>query len=117
MAPSDPIRDRLAQLAPRTPEEEEGALKEILQELVLFALSNAGFFDVDHHSGEPYETTDWTIAIDGPAGTIEWSTDTFAVDENANALRWGTMFSFWFDSDTAPTNAVHTLEFFKPGDP
>lgn len=46
MAPSDPIRDRLAQLAPRTPEEEEGALKEILQEVVLFALSNAGFFEL-----------------------------------------------------------------------
>ena len=80
-------------------------------------ITNAGFRDVDHHSGEPYATTDWDITIDGPSGTVEWSTDTFASDEDANALRWGTMFSFWFDADLPPDGATHTLEFFKPGQP
>ncbi len=81
------------------------------------SITNVGFRDVDHHSGEPYATTDWTIAVDEPQGTVEWFTDTFATDQNANALRWGTMFSFWFDSDAAPEGLIHTLGLFKPGDP
>lgn len=81
------------------------------------SITNVGFRDVDHHSGEPYTTTDWSIAVDEPQGTVEWFTDTFATDENANALRWGTMFSFWFDSDAAPDGLVHTLGLFKPGSP
>ena len=48
---------------------------------------------------------------------MEWSTDTFATDQNANALRWGTMFTFWFDADVPPAGALHTLELFKPGVP
>jgi hypothetical protein len=80
-------------------------------------ISNAGFRDVEHHSGEPYSTADWDIAIDGAAGTISWSTDTFDVDEFANALRWGTTFSFWFDADAAPAGLGHTLDLFKPGSP
>jgi hypothetical protein len=75
------------------------------------SIGNAGFTDVDHHSGEPYDTSDWTIAIDEPNGVISWS----AVDmgANTNALRWGTTFTFWFDSDTPPTTMVHELDLFK----
>lgn len=80
-------------------------------------ITNAGFRDVDHHSGEVYDTTDWTIAVGSPPGSVDWSTSTFDTDENANALRWGTMYSFWFDADVPPFGAVHTLELFKPGAP
>lgn len=45
MAPSDLLRDRLSIYSPGSPEEEEDALKEILQEVILFGLSNAGFFE------------------------------------------------------------------------
>ncbi len=74
-------------------------------------IDNAGFHDIDHHSGEPYDTSDWTIAVDGPNGTITWS----AVDmgANTNALRWGTLFTFWFDSDTPPQEMTHALNLFK----
>jgi hypothetical protein len=74
-------------------------------------LGNAGFHDVDHHSGEPYDTSDWTIEVDGPNGKITWS----AVDmgANTNALRWGTAFSFWFDSDLPPVDMIHTLDLYK----
>ncbi len=80
-------------------------------------ISGAGFRDVDHHSGEPYATTDWTIEIDD--GTISWFTDDFGADQNANALRWGTMFTFWFDAAVATLekDPVHTLGLFKPGLP
>jgi hypothetical protein len=81
------------------------------------AITNVGFHDVEHHSGEPFATTDWVSAVDGPNGTVTWSTDTFAVDPDANALRWGTMFTFWFDADVEPTGATHTLGLFKSGSP
>ena len=80
-------------------------------------ITNVGFKDIDHHSGEPYSTTDWTPFIDSPNGIVSWSTETFATNTNANALRWATMFNFWFDADAPPAGAVHTLELFKPGSP
>ncbi len=78
-------------------------------------ISNAGFRDVDHHSGEPYATTDWTIDVDG--NTVTWFTIEFASDPLANALRWGTMFSFWLDADAGTDEVVETLGLFKPGSP
>lgn len=74
--------------------------------------TNVGFRDVDHHSGEPYETTDWDFAVDEPTGSVRWLTDPFAVDPDANALRWATMFSFWFDASSPPDGAAHALELF-----
>jgi hypothetical protein len=80
-------------------------------------IANPGFHDVDHHSGEPYSTTDWTVAV-GPPERVAWSTDTFAVDPEANALRWATMFSFWFDADAPPEELRRvSLVLFKPGAP
>jgi hypothetical protein len=80
-------------------------------------ITNAGFHDVDHHSGEPYDTADWTIDIGMSPNTIEWYTDEFTTDEDANALRWGTTFTFWFDADQPSAGVTHTLELFKPGIP
>ena len=78
--------------------------------------TNAGFKDIDSHSGEVYATTDWTVSSSG--GLLSWATDTFATDPNANALRFGTMYNFWFDADQPPADAVvHTIELFKSGDP
>ncbi len=81
------------------------------------AIAGVGFHDIDHHSGEPYDTEDWAAAVDGGAGTVEWFTDLFADNENANALRWATTFTFWFDSDRPPEEASYELELFTPGSP
>lgn len=72
---------------------------------------DTGFHAINHHSGEPYDTSDWTIDADGPNGVITWS----AVDAgvNTNALRWGTLYNFWFDSTAGPFDLVHTLDLFK----
>ncbi len=78
------------------------------------AITNVGFHDVDSHSGEPYSTTDWTTAVDLPNGTVSWSSETFAANNNANALRWATMFTFWFDANVAPAEAQHDIGTFKP---
>ncbi len=80
-------------------------------------ITNVGFHDVDSHSGEPYDTTDWVISVDNLAGSVSWSTEDFASNENANALRWGTMYNFWFDADAAPQSSVAQIGLYRPGTP
>jgi len=72
-----------------------------------------GFHDVDYHSGEVQDNTDWTPTIAG--GAITWSTQTFAENANANALRWGTLFNFRFDANGPPTRIGVDLGLFKTG--
>jgi hypothetical protein len=76
----------------------------------------AGFHDAISHSGEPYDNTDWTIALSSSA--VTWSTpQTFAQNPNSSALRWGAMNNFWFESDTPPAPARVTIHLFKPHSP
>lgn len=84
--------------------------------------ANVGFHDVDHHSGDgiggvTFDGTDW--ANDVADDAISWSTDSFAQNPNANAIRWGTMYNFYFESDLVPatTTGPVTLGLFKPGTP
>jgi hypothetical protein len=79
------------------------------------SITNAGFKDIEHHSGEPYALDDWEDAVTGDI--ISWSTETFETDANANALRWATMFNFWFDANRPPTGIRHKLDLFKAGSP
>ncbi|UCE59052.1 MAG: hypothetical protein JSU63_16605 [Phycisphaerales bacterium] len=78
-------------------------------------ISNIGFHDVDYHSGDPYDPTDWTWAVSDSA--VTWSTDTYDVNENANALRWGTVYNFRFDLNAGPDSTDVTIGLFKPGSP
>ncbi len=76
----------------------------------------AGFHDVDSHSGEPFDLTDWPSSR--PSGMLLWATTSYGVNQNANALRWGTLYNFRFRSNSPPIpNAVITLGLFKPGSP
>ena len=50
-------------------------------------------------------------------GSITWSTETFATNQNANAIRWGTLYNFRFDADQPPQTANATVGFFKTGSP
>jgi hypothetical protein len=79
-------------------------------------VTNVGFYDVRYHSGEPYDNTDWTNTVS--AGAITWSSpQSFAQNPNSNALRWGTMYNFWFDADRPPGDGNVTLGLFKPHTP
>ncbi len=73
------------------------------------------FHDVDTHSGEPYATTDWTAVTGG--GAVDWSTETEAQNPNANALRWGTLYTFGFDASGPPAAREATIGLFKAGAP
>lgn len=79
--------------------------------------SGIGFSDVDAHSNEPYDTTDWPSST--TADTIQWAAPPFpAAPEDANAIRWGTMYNFWFDANRPPDEIfLHTLDLFEEGTP
>ena len=78
-------------------------------------LSNIGFHDVDYHSGEPFDGTDWTPVVSaGPgAGSITWSTASYLENPNANALRWGTLYNFRFDADSGPISTEAAIGLFN----
>ncbi|MEE8154183.1 MAG: hypothetical protein V3T53_04380 [Phycisphaerales bacterium] len=78
-------------------------------------VSNVGFHDVEHHSGEPYDGSDWKAEI--VDNHLLWFTQSFEENANANALRWGTLYNFRFDSDGPPGSAEVTLALFRPGAP
>jgi len=77
------------------------------------SVSNEGFHDVSYNSGEIYDGTDWNHALND--GNISWETSTFGENENANAIRWGTMYNFRFTATAAPEIGQIELGIFKPG--
>lgn len=81
-------------------------------------VTNVGFHDVDYHSSvaaELYDGTDWTPTVS--AGSVSWATQTYATNQNANALRWGTLYNFRFDANVAPDTGNVTIGLFRPGSP
>ena len=87
-------------------------------------LSNIGFYAPPQHPGSAADGTvgsagfsnaPWTQAQTGSAMT--WSSETLAQNPNANAIRWGTMYNFRFDSSSPPQTANATIGFFKTGNP
>jgi cysteine-rich repeat protein len=77
---------------------------------------NVGFSDVDYHSGEPYDLTDWSSSVNNSSNTVTWTTDSYASNPNANALRWGTMYNFWFDANVEPgsNTGLASMDLFRP---
>jgi len=79
-------------------------------------VTNIGFHDVDYHSGEPWDGTDWVGQKVG--GEVVWNCpQTFAQNPNANAIRWGTLYNFRFVANIGPDNTSVSLGLFKPGSP
>ncbi len=68
-----------------------------------------------HHSGEPYDSTPWPAVGNGFG--VEWSCPSFEANPNANALRFGVVGTFAFDSSAPPAPGVVTLGLFAPGMP
>jgi hypothetical protein len=82
------------------------------------ALTNIGFHDVTYRGGDGnggvnYDGTDWPATNSG--GTLSWATSTFAQNANANAIRWGTTYTFRFDANAPPTAGTLTIGQFKSG--
>jgi hypothetical protein len=97
-----------------------------------FAIPNGcgiGFFNIGFHAppqhpgwandgtvgNAGYSSTPWAPTI--TSGALTWSTETFVQNQNANAIRWGTMYNFRFDSYRPPQNEFAVIGFFKTGVP
>jgi hypothetical protein len=87
-------------------------------------ISNIGFHGPPNHPGFPNDGTlnnagfsnaSWTP--NQTADAISWSCNTFAQDPNANAIRFGTLYNFRFDSNKPPATTNATVGFFKTGSP
>ena len=87
-------------------------------------ISNIGFHAPIQHPGWAndgtfnslgYSSTPWNVTQD--ASSITWNSETFAQNQNANAIRFGTLYNFRFDADQPPQNANATVGYFKTGSP
>ena len=87
-------------------------------------LSNIGFHAPPQHPGwsndgtagnTGFSNAPWTQTQTG--GAMTWSSETLAQNPNANAIRWGTMYNFRFESNRPPQNMNATVGFFKTGAP
>jgi len=84
-------------------------------------VTNIGFHDVNYHSGDGVgnittDGTDWPGTIlEGSTPVLQWATTPFAVNQNANALRWATLYNFRFDADQPPVAATATIGLWRPG--
>jgi hypothetical protein len=66
-------------------------------------------------NNQGYSSTPWTVTQ--ASGSITWNTETLAQNQNANAIRWGTLYNFRFDADQPPQSANATVGYFKTGSP
>lgn len=87
-------------------------------------LSNIGFHAPPQHPGwtgdgtvgnAGYSSTPWTPTQ--TTASMTWSTESFAQNQNANAIRWATLYNFRFDSNRPPQTVSATVGFYKTGAP
>jgi hypothetical protein len=86
---------------------------------------NVEFHAPPQHPGFPHDGTqgDAGYSSNGWAFTnktgesVTWDCETFAQNQNANAIRFGTLYSFRFDSNLPPGTGPAIIGFFKSGSP
>src|SRR5207253_2591403 len=65
--------------------------------------------------GQGYSSMPWVVTQ--ASDSITWNSETFAQNQAANAIRFGTLYNFRFDADLPPQSANATVGFFKTGSP
>jgi len=94
-----------------------GAFRVALPTDAQFQIGNIGFHDINYHSGEIWDGGDW-LPANVACGSITWATTPYAQNQNANALRWGTLYNFRFEAKRAPDYvSTVTIYLFKTGTP
>ena len=87
-------------------------------------LSNVGFHAPPQHPGfaqdgtqnnAGYSSEPWLFTKSFTSAT--WNCETFAQNQNANAIRFGTLYNFRFDSNAPPAETTANIGFFKTGSP
>jgi hypothetical protein len=72
--------------------------------------ANDGTFNNQGYSSQP-----WTFTKG--LGVVTWNCETFAQNQNANAIRFATLYNFRFDSSAPPATTTANIGFFKTGSP
>jgi hypothetical protein len=89
-------------------------------------VTNIGFHAPPQEPGWPndgtfnnqgYDSTPWSNDYQSGNTSITWNTQTSAQNQNANAIRFGTLYNFRFDADQPPQTANATVGYFKTGSP
>ena len=87
-------------------------------------VSNLGFHAPLNHPGFANDGTVGNAGFSNAAWTtnqttsaLTWSSQTFAQNQNANAVRFATLYNFRFDSNRPPQTVNATIGFFKTGSP
>jgi hypothetical protein len=89
-------------------------------------ITNIGFHAPPQHPGfahdgtqgdAGYSSTPWSNDYQQGNTSITWNCETFAQNQNANAIRFGTLYNFRFDADQPPNPTSATVGFFKTGSP
>jgi hypothetical protein len=87
-------------------------------------LNNVGFHAPPQHPGfandgtqnnAGYSSTPWIFTTSFTSAT--WNCETFVENQNANAIRFGTLYNFRFDSTAPPAETTANIGFFKTGSP
>ena len=87
-------------------------------------ISNIGFHGPPQEPGwandgtfnnQGYSSAPWTVTQ--ASGSITWNSETFAQNQNANAIRYATLYNFRFDADQPPQSVNATVGYFKTGAP
>jgi hypothetical protein len=78
-------------------------------------LNGPGFANDGTQNSAGYSNAAWTSSQTCQA--LSWSSETFAQNQNANAIRFGTLYNFRFDSNSPPQATNATIGFFKTGTP
>jgi hypothetical protein len=78
-------------------------------------VTNMGTNFPANHSGELYDNTAWSMTRNTADVAFACTTPFNATTDTGNAIRWGTMFNFWFDADIAPAagTANATMGLYK----
>jgi hypothetical protein len=74
--------------------------------------SNDGTFN-----NQGYSSAAWSNDYHPGTTSITWNCETFAQNQNANAIRWGTLYNLRFDANVPPQSVNATVGFFKTGSP
>ncbi len=81
------------------------------------AVSNVGSHAAPNHSegylDDPVNTP-WVSYVD--SGDLNWSSQTYAENTRANAIRWGTLHNFWLDANAPPVESIAVMQRYKPGE-
>ncbi len=87
-------------------------------------VSNVGFHEPPQQPGWTFDGTAGNAGFSSApwaqtqaSGMMTFSSETLAQNPNANAIRWGTLYNFRFDSNRPPQTTGATIGFLKTGSP